>query len=226
MSQRLHTNSTGSQPSHKPHARDVFRHIIDTYALRFMFYSAPHSVWMKLDYWFFSVNEYRCISEDVVIPWTLSDHSHILLQLQIPYGCVLKCYRRFHSAALPDPVFCSEVLESVIEYFALNIIMVSTQATLWGALKVLIRGVCISQHPGILCDICAQLLCIQLDLWDIDCAASTSGDPWLQHRSILLMEIHDLTDRELADLGKNARALCYWEGEHPDRNLARLLHPS
>lgn len=106
----------------------------------FMHYSGQHNTYTRIDYWYMSPEVGVWYKELITLPRTYSDHSPLLLHLQIPRLEGFERQWRFPGRALADELFHNEVCEAIELYFETNTGSVSTWATLWEAFKACINA--------------------------------------------------------------------------------------
>lgn len=231
-------DSSKSLPHSKPRALKALSELCSDLALvdrwrqsnpntrTYTHYSGQHDTWTRLDYWLLTPGVGLWYQDLHTLPRTFSDHSSVLLQLQVPRPEGFERQWRFPTRALLDDQFNEAVRAAIELYFELNTGSVTSWATLWEAFKAYIRGICISQHAGTLRDIRKSLQTLELRLAALDAPPPTVPSAINSHtRLSLLHEFRELADRETLYLSKYSAARKYGEGERPGRALAQLLRP-
>lgn len=125
-----------------------------------------------------------------------------------------------------DTAFLEEIRTDINNYFSLNTGSVTSEATLWEAFKVVIRGKCISRQSGVLKSIRTSLANIELQIKDLEQRVYTDGDAD-SHAALKskLLEYEEEANREIKFLGQYAEARRYGEGDRPGHTLANMLKP-
>ena len=231
-------DSTAVRPANKPLSLQILRDTCSDHALTdswrimraecpaYTHYSAPHDTWSCLDYVLVTPRSASWLRSVSHPPRTLSDHAPVLVQLSIPVAGEVERRWRFPNRALLDVVFRDSLQTAMTEIFEINVGSVKSAATLWEAFKACTRGVCISQHAGILRVLRHTIANIEKELQHLDkLAVEPCGSPQLGRRAQLMQEFREAADREHKYISKFARARRYGEGERPGRILADLLLP-
>lgn len=186
--------------------------------------SAQHNSWTRIDYWLASTDIITWVKEVQHLPKTLSDHSPILLKLDIPDYAPPPFDWRFNAKALSDPIYRSTINKAIEEYLAINKPTTEDPCLLWEALKATIRGICISTSAGILKDIRHQLHKRETRLQALEREyAQTKEAQILGTIRTVMNEFQEYAEDELRYLSHAHRARAYGEAGRPGHTLAAKI---
>lgn len=121
---------------------DVWREFNPT-SKDFTYYSFPHSVYSRLDYFFmFSKDKFK-VKDNGIATIDLSDHSPISITISLERSRKNTLWK-LNSNILNDPVLVNKLKDSIKDYLDLNDTGEVSPTTLWDALKAVLRGEIIS----------------------------------------------------------------------------------
>lgn len=187
-------------------------------------FSEHRHAWSRLDYWLMTKDMARWVLDVKHLSRTISDHSPCLLTLSLPNTSRQTFSWRLPPHALLDAAFLEEIRADIQDYFSFNTGSVTSEASLWEAFKVVIRGKCISRQSGVLKAIRTTLADIETQIKDLERRVYIEGDP-APHADIKtkLAEYEEEATRETRFLGQYAEARRYGEGDRPGHTLASML---
>lgn len=141
-------------------------------------FSEHRHAWSRLDYWVMTRDVASWVVEVRHLARTLSDHAPCLLTLQLPNTIRPAFSWRLPRYALIDAVFKEDIRSEIANYFTTNIGSVTSEATVWEAFKVVIRGHCISKQAGVLKAIRTTLATMETQIRALEaqiCSGDTAG---------------------------------------------------
>lgn len=86
----------------------------------YMFFSARHQCYSRLDYLFISQQDLTLLSHKTIDPMFLSDHHPISMSLLIPESSTRSLHWRLDSSLLTDPTVISKIQKCLLQYFLEN----------------------------------------------------------------------------------------------------------
>lgn len=110
----------------------------------FSFYSHPHRVYSRIDYFFIDGSLVDKVVSSDYHPILISDHAPVTVNITFPNHYRFPTPWRFNSLLLSDEVFINHISPSIDDFININKNESVTSSVLWESLKAFLRGQIIS----------------------------------------------------------------------------------
>uniref|UniRef100_A0A8C5R1L2 Reverse transcriptase domain-containing protein n=1 Tax=Leptobrachium leishanense TaxID=445787 RepID=A0A8C5R1L2_9ANUR len=190
----------------------------------FSFYSAAHSSYSRLDYFFMSTHELSLVRDSGIAVRTWSDHAAVSVSISSPLCMPRERNWRLNTSLLSDPQVLSDAQTLLSNFFQDNVTPDVPLPTIWEAHKACIRGFFISRGTALKKRNKAHLQTLLTDVQRLQDEHIASGAAEAFQR--LLQARQSLADHLNADLKLQAiksRAFFALHENKPGRLLAQQL---
>ncbi|XDV21516.1 hypothetical protein PO909_026607 [Leuciscus waleckii] len=175
------------------------------------FFSHVHHSYSRIDYFFIDSTLNSCVNSSDYLGIVISDHSPLLLDIQ------LSTYKRspplwsFNSLLLADKEFCKLISNSIDEFLSFNYNDSSSYSLLWETLKCYLRGQIISYSALSNKQINARLNALTSVISNLDQRYALNPSPELLKQRLDLQAEFDLISTKEA---------CYYAAVAHTTNMA------
>ncbi|KAJ1113088.1 hypothetical protein NDU88_001345 [Pleurodeles waltl] len=138
-------------------------------------YSPAANPYSHLDYVFTQASKAHNISGAQYLGTYLSDHSPLLVTYSHHAPLPPIPLRHLYVPALKDPVFRDQIEHGLIKYFRDNWGSIEERTLEWDAMKIVVRGICISVSKGIRHDMEKELTLQESKLADFEISLLTGS---------------------------------------------------
>ncbi|OCT91749.1 hypothetical protein XELAEV_18014814mg [Xenopus laevis] len=205
-------------------------HVIDTRRIAnpttkdFTHFSHSHNTYNRIDYIFLSHNFLDNMKEATTenISWT--DHSPVILRLEIPNPYPKKYSWKINDSLLKIPEILENIISSTKEFFKVNVNTASTPILEWEAYKCFIRGVLIQQGAKLMKERTKQKKQLLLQIQKLESHHKlTRASQTLSELTKARLELRQLIQKETDRATFLLRKMYYDHQNKCGKLLARVL---
>lgn len=191
---------------------------------KYSFFSQVHSSFSRIDYFFIDNTLNSCVLFSDYLPIVISDHSPLLLDIQLSTYKRSPPLWRFNSLLLAEKEFCEFISNSIDEFLFFNQNESVSYSVLWESLKCYLRGQIISYSALSNKRVKARLNELTSAISNLDqrCALNPSPE-LLKQRLDLQAEFDLISTKEAERLLLHRRGSYYEYGDKASRLLAHQI---
>lgn len=188
------------------------------------FFSQVHHSYSRIDYFFIDSTLNSCVNSSDYLGIVISDHSPLLLDIQLSNYKPSPPLWRFNSLLLADKEFCELISNSIDEFLSFNHNDSSSYSLLWETLKCYLRGQIISYSALSNKKINGKLNALTSVISNLDQKYALNPSPeLLKQRLDLQAEFDLISTKEAERLLLCSRGSYYEHGDKASRLLAHQI---